>query len=83
MAAYRGLQDRGAQELAALSGRDVNRHVRETAATLDRAVEFVAARFPELADSPWAVMAVLHCREHGLPASMVPVVRDQMAERRA
>jgi len=56
---------------------------RDTAATLDRVVEFLADRFPHLADDPDAILAVLHCREHGMGASMLPVVRDQLAELRA
>lgn len=63
--------------------RDVNGPVRDTAATLDQVVGFLEQRFPALADDPDAILAVLHCRERRLPASMVPVVRDQLAERRA
>ena len=79
MGAYRGLQDRAAQELESLQ---MSRE-RRTAVTLDQVVGFLEERFPELADDPDAILAVLHCREERLPASMVPVVRDQLAERRA
>ena len=79
MGAYRGLQDRAAQELESLQ---MSRE-RRTAVTLDQVVGFLKERFPDLADDPDAILAVLHCRERGLGASMVPVVRDQLAERRA
>lgn len=55
--------------------------VRESAALFDQVEVFVADRFPELVGDPYAFMAVLHCRERGLPASLVPDVRDQLAER--
>ena len=79
MATFRERQENGRVELEALQ---MSRE-RRTAATLDQVVGFLEERFPELADDPDAILAVLHCREERLPASMVPVVRDQLAERRA
>lgn len=74
---YRNLQASGMAELDALRVTPVQR----TAWLLDTAAEFVAARFPDLANEPHAVMAVLECREQGLPASMVPDVVRQLEER--
>ena len=74
---YRNLQASGMAELDALrEGRE-----QRTARLLDTAAEFLAARVPELANEPHAVMAVLECREQGLPASMVPDVARQLEER--
>lgn len=74
---YRALQDTAGQELEGLA---MSREQR-TARLLDQAFAFVRDRWPHLDGDSHAVMAVLHCRERGLPASMVPDVRDQLAER--
>ena len=71
---YRGIQDRGALELAALGA---GRHDRS--ADLYRQAEaFIARRWPEWRECPDAFMAVLLCREEQRPASDVPWVRDQL-----
>jgi hypothetical protein len=79
MGSYRDLQDTAARELADLA---VSREQR-TARLLDDAAAFVAGRWPELDGDPYAVMAVLHCREQGVSATLVPDVRDQLAARAA
>lgn len=79
MGAYRAFQDTAAQELESLS---LSREQR-TARLLNDAHAFIASRWPNLADDPFAVMAALHCREQGMPATLIPDVRDQLAERSA
>lgn len=76
---YRDLQASGMAELDSLR---LSREQR-TARKLDAVAAFVAERFPDLAECPYAVMAAIRCKEQGLPAACIPDARRQLLERAA